>query len=65
MGLARDVMPDASPEELRCLSSLTRDARAGRRQWAEVTAFTRRHAAHAAVPQVTTTPSSRREARAG
>jgi hypothetical protein len=39
LGLARDVMPGASDDELRCLGHLTRDARAGRRGWGEVVAF--------------------------
>jgi hypothetical protein len=65
MGLARDVMPDATPEELRQLSSLTRDARAGRRPWAEVTAFTRRQDPRTAAPRSAAGSATPREARAG
>jgi hypothetical protein len=38
-------MPDASDDELRCLGHLTRDARAGRRGWGEVVAFSQREVA--------------------
>jgi hypothetical protein len=62
MGLARDVMPDASPEELRRLSGLTRDARAGRRAWAEVTAFTQRPDPRGGAPRSTAVSNAPREA---
>jgi hypothetical protein len=42
LGLARDAMPEASDDELRWLGHLTRDARAGRRSWGEVVAFSQR-----------------------